>query len=793
MDLKSSQILEFDKVKKRLAEYTNFSASEALALHLMPTTDEREAIRWQAEVTEAVLLFESSSDITIGGARDVRPAADRATRGITLLPEDLLQVRDTIVAARELRRKLERAKERVPHLQAIAELIEECPGVVAAVGRTLDERGEVLDSASTKLADIRRQLRVTHGRIQDKLRGVLNSHGVYLQEAIISQRNGRYVVPVRAESKGNVRGIVHDTSGSGATFWVEPMATVELNNTYRELQIDEDREIQRLLQELSQMVADLSDEIIRVVDRLAEIDLILAKAKYAGVIRGIAPVFIDWKSMPVGNPHPGSTLWFKGARHPLLEPETVIPTDLTVPEDVFLVLITGPNTGGKTVSLKTLGLMVMMAQSGLRLPCREARLSFFDNVLADIGDEQSIEQNLSTFSAHMSNIIHILERADDRSLVLLDELGSGTDPAEGAALAMSIIDYLRDLGATVFTATHYPELKAYATHTAGATNASLLFDLDTLSPTFEMTIGIPGKSNALAIARRLGLEETIIDGAMGKLGHGNSETEELLESIYDMREKIASEEAAARLARRRSEREREKLGKRLLDIEDEREKILQEARGQVEEELSAIRREIRQVRQQLKGAESRSLLKRLNKEVDIIEERPLSSVTDTPLIDSVMPKESRAQKRRKLRVGDEVFIKTINAKGEILTLNKGDAEIAVGRLHMRASLDELEFRGRPVQQEESISVPKAGGKTDMELDLRGERVESGLEKLDKYLDGAALSRLPWVRIIHGKGTGRLRDAVRKALTKHKAVTSWEEGKDGEGGAGVTVARLEEES
>jgi DNA mismatch repair protein MutS2 len=759
---------------------------------LQSAIDEVEATRWQEETAEAYALLESGSEATVGPTKDVREAIDRANRHFMLLTEDFLGIRNTVTAARTLRRKIEKVRETYTHLWEVAELIEECPGIVSTINKTIDERGEVLDSASTQLAKIRREMRVTHGRILERLRGMLASHGTYLQEPIISQRGGRYVLPVRAESKGNIRGIVHDQSGSGATVWVEPLSTVDLNNDHRQLQMAETKEIEKILTELTLQIADQGDEIIRIVERMAEFDLIFAKAKYAGRINAIKPIFVPWRKSKLGEAgamHPGSTIWFKSARHPLIKPAEVVPTNLTVPEDVFMVLITGPNTGGKTVSLKTCGLMILMAQCGLHVPCTEARLSFFENVWADIGDEQSIEQNLSTFSAHMTNMIRILTNADDRAFVVLDELGSGTDPAEGAALASAIIDFLRDHGSTVFTATHYPELKAYATSTEGVTNASLLFDLQTLSPTYEMTIGLPGKSNALAIAKRLGLDTSILDGALARLGVGNNETEQLLDSIYDMRDRIASEEAGARLARRRAERDREKLQTRLEEIQTERDRVLQEARTEVERELEQIRHEINRARKQVGQAESKNMLKNLGKQIDSIEARPLASLTKTPLIDSVMPKEPKDQKPRKLRIGDEVFIKTLNANGAIIMLTKTEAEIAVGRLHMRAALKEIEFRGRPVYQDEPISVPNTPS-PGIELDLRGMRIDEGLARMEQHLDRAILSRVPWVRVIHGKGTGRLRDAVRAELKKNPRILSWEEGKNGEGGAGVTVARLE---
>ena len=801
MDAKTSQTLEFDKVLAILAGYTSFSAGEELARRLRPTTDRTEAEQRQAETREALLLLDTRSDITIGGARDVRRAVGNASRGFTLPAEELLAIRGAIVAARNLRRQLVKVEDEFPHLADIAHLIEECPGIVSAISSTIDERGEVLDSASARLARIRQDLRVVHGRIQDKLQKLLNSsQNQYLQEPIITTRSGRYVVPLKAGAKGRIKGIVHDHSGSGATLWVEPIATVELNNEYRSLHLREEEEINRILAELSGHIADQGDSIKRVVARMAELDLIFARARYAAVIEGIEPEFVDWRIFAAPRPpkhanerakwtppprqyHPGSTIWVKGARHPLLDPHAVVPTNLTLDEETFIVLVTGPNTGGKTVSLKTMGLMALMAQSGLHLPAIEARLTIFDNVFADIGDEQSIEQSLSTFSAHITNIIHILHQVDERSLVLLDELGSGTDPAEGAALAQAITNFLRDKGATTFIATHYPELKLYASQTEGATNASLLFDVETLSPTFEMTIGLPGKSNAFAIARRLGMEETVLDDAMRLIGAGGREAENLLDSIYELRDKIESEEAGTRLALRQAEAERDALEHRLEQVEEERQRILDEAREQAQAEIEAVQAEIRQARKRLRDAASLNKLKKLSKQVAEIETEQFQAIA--PAMEPV----KSARKSPTLQVGDTVLVKSLNVKGEVVSLSKKEAMIAVGRLQMRAKLDELEFKGRQVEEEvEPITVASRPA-VNLELDIRGRRVEDGLAELEKYLDAAFLSRMPWVRIIHGKGTGKLRQAVRKSLRKNQHVASWEEGKDGEGGAGVTVARL----
>jgi len=820
MDKKSRKTLEFDKVLDRLASYTSFSAGTDLALHLEPTNDEYEARQWQDETQEAFILLDKRADIRIGGARDVRRAADNALRGFILPPEDLLEVRATVSAGRDLGRKLVKSQADFPKLALIGELIEECPGLVSAINKTLDERGEVLDTASVKLADIRRNLHVIHGRIQDKLRTLLgSSRNVYLQEPTITTRGGRYVVPLMANHKGRIKGIVHDQSNSGATLWIEPINTVDLNNEYRGLEIAEEEEIQRLLAELSALVAFHGDSIKRVVERLAELDLIFARSTYAQKMNAVKPEFVPWRDSDIdrhpktnndeddlnsngdGSHHPGSTIWIRGARHPLLDSETVVPTDLLVDEETFLVLITGPNTGGKTVSLKTMGLMILMAQSGLHLPAIEAKMTVFDDVYADIGDEQSIEQNLSTFSGHLTNIVRILDQADDRSLVLLDELGSGTDPAEGAALAQAIVSYLRDMGATTFVATHFPELKVYANNIAGVVNASLLFDVETLMPTFEMSIGMPGRSNAFAIARRLGLDETILDDAISVIGTSSNRAESLLDSLYEIREKITSEEAQTRLTLKQVQGDRDLLQERLEGIQAERKKILEETHEQAEIELEAVRREIRRVRKQLRDAESINKLKKIQKQTDEIEDVELREI-EKEISRLEIEGAPKKKKRRPdgFKVGDHVRVTSIGAKGHIAELDKKMAEVVVGMLHMRIRVEDLELLDRPEDEEEKTEAdPAASAKPKprvaspgMELDLRGLRVEEGLNALDKYLDAAFLANLPWVRIIHGKGTGRMREAVRNSLTKNIYVVSWEEGRDGEGGAGVTVAKLDVE-
>lgn len=806
MDTKSLHTLEFDKVLDILAGYTSFSAGEELARRLHPTTDEMEATQWQAETREAMLLLDTRSGITIGGARDVRRSCDNAYRGFTLPAEELLDIRNTIIAGRNLHRAIVKAAAEFPHLAAIAELIEDCPGLVTAINNTIDERGEVLDSASPKLAKIRSELRVVHGRIQDKLQKLVNSsQNQWLQEPIITQRSGRYVVPVKADAKGRVKGIVHDQSGSGATLWVEPMQTVELNNEYRGLQIQEQDEINRILKELSGKVAEHGESIKRIVERMAELDLIFARARYSALIKGVEPDFVEWREFeqpkppkhanerdkwtpPPRNLHPGSTVWIRNARHPLLDPLTVVPTDLTLPDDVFTVLITGPNTGGKTVSLKTMGLMVLMAQSGLHIPAVEARLTLFEDVFADIGDEQSIEQSLSTFSSHMTNIVRILDKVDERSLVLLDELGSGTDPQEGAALAQAVVSFLRDKGATTFVATHYPELKLYADQQPGATNASLMFDIETLSPTYEMTIGIPGRSNAFAIARRLGLDETILTDAMSLTGAGNNQSEALLDAIYDLRDKMAAEEAASRLALRDIEEDRDALARRLEQIEEERQQVLAQAQAEAKAKVEAIEEELRKARQSIRDAQSLNKLKQVTKDVEKVGTAEVAAIAPQPV-------KERKPTRNTLewQPGDVVVVKALNTQGEIVSLSKYEAQVAIGQMQMRVKLGDLEWKDRPEAEPEPEYI-RTGARPSpgLELDIRGRRVEEGLAEVTAFLDRAEMARMPWVRIIHGKGTGRLKHAIRHSLQSNPNVLSWEDGRDGEGGDGVTVVKFAEE-
>ncbi len=801
MNPKSLQTLEFPKILERLAGYTDFSAGRELALSLTPTGDLREAQERLRETAEARALLASRGTLSVGGARDVRPLLPRARRGEVLSPSELLDVRATLQAGRTLRATMGRMGSQYPRLAEIAARIEPCQHLIAEIGRCLNERGEVLDSASEALARIRRELREAHDRLLATLERLVTnpSHLPYLQEPIVTQRGGRYVIPLKAEHKGRIPGLVHDQSASGATLFIEPLATVELNNAWRERQLEEEREIRRILAELTDLVADEAPYIERTVEALAALDLAFAKAKYADAIHGVEPELVAFKAAkgrgeaiegetPAGQAlyHPGSTIDLRRARHPLLDPATVVPIDVHLGEDYFILVITGPNTGGKTVSLKTVGLLACMAQAGLAIPAAEgSRLSAFSGIYADIGDEQSIEQSLSTFSSHMTNIIGILREADERSLVLLDELGAGTDPEEGSALARALLSHLLVRRITTLATTHYSELKVYAHATPGVRNASVEFDLETLSPTYELTIGLPGRSNALAIARRLGLDEAIIAAAQAMIQPGSLQAEGLLAEIKAAREAALKAQAEAEAARRDAEVLRRELAIRLVHIEEERLAILNAARAQAQEELAAARAEIARARARLAAQEAR------DRELAEAQAALARQAAALPIVEPPPP--PAPTPAGPLQVGDLVWVPSLQASGEVTALEGDEAEVQMGSIRLRLPQERLELRERArpetIAGERSGSVLPLAPSPGMELDLRGLRAEEVPSRLDRYLDAAFRAGLPWVRIIHGKGTGVLRQVVRQRLAGHPLVAEQRAGDPQEGGDGVTIARL----
>jgi len=620
----------------------------------------------------------------------------------------------------------------------------------------------------------------------------------YLQDALITRREGRFVIPVQADFKGQIHGIVHDRSASGATLFMEPTQVVELNNTLRELRLAEEDEVRALLRALTARVASSADEIVASLDALAELDLTLAKARYALATNATEPQLLPIPDIPPqrkgDNAHPGTVVRFKGARHPLLNPETVVPVDVELDEETHVLVITGPNTGGKTVSLKTVGLMTLMAQAGLFIPADPGSvLSCFEMVVADIGDEQSIEQSLSTFSSHLTNIITFLNDVDHRALVLLDELGAGTDPAEGAALARALLDAFRARRCTVFVATHYPELKLYAHNTPGVRNASMEFDVETLAPTYHLTIGLPGRSNAFAIARRLGLPEHIVKRAQGMLTGEELRAEDMLDDLHNLRLQQVEARDEARKAHREADALTSELRDRLVNIEEERRAVLHRAEAAAEEELEALREEVRALRNKMLSAplrDAQQVLEEIEAEtetlkVEVSEPEPLLS--DLAAAPEALPDDE-------IREGDTVRLISLNVKGTILTLEGQTAVIQAGALRTRVPLENVELlyhqrTSEPVSEGVSSSSGLRAPSPGIQIDLRGQTVDEALVRLDSYLDNAAMAALPWVRIVHGKGTGKLRQEVRRFIQGHPLVTSYESAPKNEGGEGATIAHL----
>ena len=809
MESKTLQVLEYDKILARLSGFCDFSASVELARALQPTSDRDEAIRLLGETTEARSLL-STHDMSVGGSHDIRPSVELAVRGGVLDPHALLDVKSTLIACREIRKSLA-GDARYPRLAQIATGLPETFGIVDAITRVLSDRGDVLDSASPRLADIRHDLKIVHDRLMTRLQRYLTEAANKLQEPIITQRDGRYVIPLRAEFKGQIKAVVHDQSSTGATLFVEPLPVVELNNEIRELELAERDEERRILAELSALVAAHHSELVYGVENLAVLDLAFAKAKYAEELRASEPVLHkrpaarasrstkEDQQKPQVETQPLIAL--VGARHPLLDPEGVVPVDINPRPGTHALVITGPNTGGKTVSLKTVGLLVLMAQSGLHIPVQSgSELPCFAAVYADIGDEQSIEQSLSTFSGHITNIIRILKKADERSLVILDELGAGTDPQEGAALARVILKTLIDRGVTTFVATHYPELKTFAHTTEGVVNASLEFDIQTLRPTYRLTIGLPGRSNALLIAQRLGLDPQLVSAARSEVDPDELRADKLLDDIRKERNRTSREREKLEKARARLDSQTQELGKRLESIEDERRSVLARVRAEGELEVAVLKENIAALKAQLRKArQPLEALKGLEQQVQLIQETIEAPVERRPQPSALQPSS--------IRLGERVFLRSLNSEGIVTALSQSDAEVQIGTLRVRARLSDIEksvlpaapasprelgtraAREAPVESASSARKSPIAASPGMEINLRGKLVEDGLDELDKYLEKAYAAGLPFVRIVHGKGTGRMREAVRAALKDHSYVTSFEEAEENQGGAGVTIAHL----
>ncbi len=812
------ETLEFPKILERLARHTAFSASRELALGLLPSTDAY-TIRRAIELTsEARRLLDERPDISIGGARDIRGAIGLARRGGVLEASVLLEVSSTLASGRRLRASLLKLDPVLfPMLNELAADLPNLPAIEDAITTTIGEDGTVLDSASPLLGRLRAEVRVAFGRLQDKLQNIVNSsqYSDALQENIITVRNGRYVVPVKAANKRTVRGLVHDQSASGATLYIEPFAIVELNNKWRELQLAEEEEVARILAELSTRVGEFATPIVAGVEAIAGIDLAFAKAKYSLALRCTPPEITDsTDANPEATGEP--PLLLNQARHPLLDQQTVVPTDMRLGGDFRMLLITGPNTGGKTVALKTTGLLALMAQAGLHIPANApARLPVFGQIFADIGDEQSIEQSLSTFSSHMTNIIRILRALEAAqanwqsteplaALVLLDELGAGTDPVEGAALARAIIERLLELGVLGVATTHYAELKAFAYATDGVENGSVEFNVETLAPTYRLTIGIPGRSNALAIATRLGLEVALVDRARGMMAREDAQVEDLLAGIHREREASAAELQRVEDLRADAEKYRDRLAAELHEFERNRDVEWQSARDQIDSELREVRGQLRRLRDEFRSVSvTRQWMEEAEQRLQAAQTQAKDVQRPQPprAVEVVAAPAPAEQAPRPVQVGDTVLVRSVGLEGEVLSIDaeENTAEVQVGGFRMQADLAELR---RPTRSERNagrtaarrpeptrVATPAAPD-VSLNFDMRGWRAGDVADRLERYLNDAYLAGLPYVRLIHGKGTGALRQIVRDVLKGHPLVASFGGGGP-DGGEGVTVARMVE--
>ncbi len=777
---KALRVLEFTKIREQLAGYALTEPGAALCHQLLPFDNLQDARHAQSETEEALMLLTYRGDNPLQRFQDVRPSLGRALKGATLSPRALLDVADCLWATSVAKAALGDDAERRPILSGLATVLTTNYPLERRLKDAIISEDEIADNASPALADIRRQLRLHNDRVKEKLRAFTQgSASKYLQESIVTVRNGRYVIPVRQEYRQFVPGLVHDQSASGATLFVEPMSVVELGNELKQWTLKEEQEIERILGEFSDQVAGQAPLIESNIEILIQLDHIFAKGTLARAMAGVAPKMND-----------KGRLKFVRVRHPLIDRATVVPCDLWLGEDFTSLIITGPNTGGKTVTLKTVGLISLMAQAGLHVPADlGTETAVFGRVYADIGDEQSIEQSLSTFSSHMTNIVAILDEVEENDLVLFDELGAGTDPTEGAALAQGILETLRRRNIRTVATTHYSELKAYALSTDGVENASVEFDVATLRPTYRLSIGVPGKSNAFEISRRLGLPERIIDSARELLSHEALKFEDVIANAEYHRQLAEKEQAMAQEARAETFRMREEAEALYQRIEASRANAEKKAKEDARRIVERARRESAAIVSELKllkksgpmGSEAAALEKRLQGLNDSLSEGLQGGAV------------AQSTSADQIRVGDTVEIPHLNAVATVLALpdSKGEVQVQAGILKMKVGLHQVRL-SQVKQTRKSQVRNKADASTKqarMECDLRGMALDEALLELDRYLDMAVMSGLHEVSIIHGKGTGTLRSGIQTHLKQTPQVKSFRLGAYGEGESGVTVVEL----
>ena len=794
MNQKALKTLEYNKIIQQLEEYASTEMGRTLCRELQPSCSLEEIRRNQTETSDAVTRIRMKGSLSFGGVKDVRGSLKRLEIGSSLNITELLAISSLLTVTARAKAYGRREESELPDdsLDEMFRALEPLTPVNAEIKRCILSEDEVSDDASPGLSKVRRSMRVIAGRVHTQLNSILNSSRTYLQEAVITMRDGRYCLPVKAEHKGQVPGMVHDQSSTGSTVFIEPMAIVKLNNELRELEIQEKREIEFVLAALSGELTPYTEAIALNLELLAGLDFIFAKAALSRHYNCSEPKFNDRRYVHI-----------KDGRHPLLDPKLVVPINIYLGDDFDLLIVTGPNTGGKTVSLKTVGLFTLMGQAGLHIPAFDgSELAVFNEVFADIGDEQSIEQSLSTFSAHMTNIVSILEQADSNSLCLFDELGAGTDPTEGAALAIAVLDFLRNMTCRTMATTHYSELKVYALSTPGVENACCEFNVETLRPTYRLLIGIPGKSNAFAISRKLGLPNYIIDEAKKHIETEDESFEDLLANLEDNRVTIEKERAEiaaykeeiSSLKRRleqKEERFAEQKDKMLANAREEAQKILQDAKDTADQTIRNINKLAKEsgVSKELEAERSK-----LRNKLNDVDKKLTPRTAATP---------KKAVSAKSLRLGDTVRVLSMNLKGTVSSLPnaKGDLYVQMGILRSLVNIRDLEM-----VEENSISGPglpekgsrKGGGSgsskikmsksfsVSPEVNLIGMTVDEAIPALDKYLDDAYLAHLPQVRVVHGRGTGALKAGVHRHLKRLNYVKDFRLGEFGEGDTGVTI-------
>ena len=795
MNEKVLHTLEYNKILDQLTEYAFSADAKSRCQKLRPITDRAQIEQLQQQTSDALSRLFKYGSLSFSGVTDIRDSLKRLEIGGTLSAIELLRVCSLLESAKRAKafaRSQDDNDQPDDSLTSLFAGIEPLTPLCDEIRRCILSEDEIADDASSTLHSIRRSMRGMNDKIRAQMNSMINNTTTrsYLQDTVITMRDGRYCLPVKAEAKSLVPGMIHDQSSTGSTLFIEPMAVVNLNNEYKELQLREQEEIEVILAGLSNLTASYATQLLADYELLTELDFIFARAAFAQTYNGVAPLFND-----------DGRIHIRKGRHPLLDPKKVVPIDVRLGEDFRLLIVTGPNTGGKTVSLKTVGLLTLMGQSGLHIPASErSELGIFDEVFADIGDEQSIEQSLSTFSSHMVNIIRILEQVNDRSLVLFDELCAGTDPTEGAALAISILSKLHLYGARIMATTHYSELKVYALSTPGVENACCEFDVATLSPTYRLLIGIPGKSNAFAISEKLGLPTDLIADAKGRISKSEGDFEDLIADLEKSRSTIEREQLEINQYKAEIESLKEKLEQKQERLDSSRDKILREANEQayniLKEAKDVADETIRNFNKYGKAGapvsemekERTKLRGKMDKAAQKMSEQKKASVPNHNV-----PK--------KLRIGDSVKVISMNLKGTVHSLPnaRGDLYVQMGILRSLVNINDLILLEEDAAPGTKKFQKTSAGKIKMsksasvstEINLIGKTTDEAIPLLDKYLDDAYLAHLPSVRIVHGKGTGALRNAVQAHLKRLKYVKSFHLGEFGEGDAGVTIAEFKD--